>query len=144
MNPLADALRKALGDTFNFYLKAQYYHWNVEGIYFHMLHELFGKIYEDAQGATDTIAELIRTLNVYSPGTLTRFKELTSIEESDSIPDARGMLSNLRRENDKLLASLITAYKEAEDNGEIGISNYLQDRVQAHEKHAWMLRAITK
>lgn len=139
-----DTLKKVLADCFTFSLKAQFYHWNVEGPDFEQYHGFLGKLYEDVSESVDVIAELIRTLNVYSPGTLTRFKELTSIEESDSIPDARGMLSNLRRENDKLLASLITAYKEAEDAGEIGISNYLQDRVQAHEKHAWMLRAITK
>lgn len=141
---IVDTLKKVLADCFTFSLKAQFYHWNVEGPDFEQYHSFLGKLYEDVSESVDVIAELIRTLNVYSPGTLTRFKELTSIEESDSIPDARGMLSNLRRENDKLLASLITAYKEAEDAGEIGISNYLQDRVQAHEKHAWMLRAITK
>ena len=88
MNPLVEALSKALGDTFNFYLKAQYYHWNIEGLHFHSLHGMFGNIYEDAQGATGTIAELIRTLDVKAPGH--RATSMTSsIMPDGDVPDAK-------------------------------------------------------
>lgn len=143
MNPLAEALKKALGDTFNFYLKAQYYHWNVEGINFHPLHELFGKIYEDAQGATDTIAELIRTLDVKAPG----HKEssmVSSIMTDGDVPDGGTMAANLEADNNLVIIALMSAYKVAEEQGEIGVSNSLQGRIETHQKHGWMLRATAK
>ena len=143
MNPLAEALKKALGDTFNFYLKEKYYHWNIEGINFHPLHELFGNIYEDAQGATDTIAELIRTLDVRAPG----HKEssmVSSIMTDGDVPDGRTMAANLEADNNLVIIALMSAYKIAEEQGEIGISNSLQGRVETHQKHGWMLRATAK
>lgn len=143
MNPLAEALKKALGDTFNFYLKTQYYHWNVEGINFYPLHELFGNIYEDAQGATDTIAELIRTLDVRAPG----HKEssmVSSIMTDGDVPDGRTMAANLEADNNLVIIALMSAYKIAEEQGEIGISNSLQGRIETHQKHGWMLRATAK
>lgn len=143
MNPLAEALKKALGDTFNYALKAQYYHWNIEGIHFHSLHGLFGEVYEDAQGATDTIAELIRTIDVMSPG----HKEamaVSSIMVNGNIPDARTMAANLEADNNLVIVSLLSAYKIAEESGELGVSNALQDRIQTHQKFGWMLRATAK
>ena len=69
---------------------------------------------------------------------------MSSLEEASTIPDAKTMLSIIKRDNDLFLAALVQAYDEAEKASEFGISNYIQDRIQAHEKHAWMLRAITK
>jgi starvation-inducible DNA-binding protein len=71
-------------------------------------------------------------------------KELTTIEETDDVPDAKTMMTRLLQENNILRASLLTAYKTADTTGEVGISNFLQDRIQAHEKHSWMLRSILK
>jgi starvation-inducible DNA-binding protein len=141
---LKDTLKQTLADAFTFYLKAQFYHWNVEGPDFVQYHDFLGELYEDVQGSVDTIAELIRTLDEYAPGTLRRMQELTSITESDVIPNGLEMMRNLFTENLKLLATLMTAYKDATDAGEEGIANYLQDRIQAHEKHSWMLRSIIK
>lgn len=141
---LKDTLKQTLADAFTFYLKAQFYHWNVEGPDFVQYHDFLGELYEDVQGSVDTIAELIRTLDEYAPGTLRRMQELTSITESDVIPNGLEMMRNLFTENLKLLATLMTSYKDATDAGEEGIANYLQDRIQAHEKHSWMLRSIIK
>lgn len=141
---LVDLLKIALADTFAFYLKAQNFHWNVEGKDFPQYHGFFGDLYEEVYGAVDTMAELIRTLDSYAPGTLARLKELTTIEENDVIPDVITMVSILRDDNAKLRLSLAGAYREAENAGELGISNFLQDRIQAHEKHNWMLKAIIK
>lgn len=141
---LKDTLKQTLADAFTFYLKAQFYHWNVEGPDFVQYHDFLGELYEDVQGSVDTIAELIRTLDEYAPGTLRRMQELTSITESDVIPNGLEMMRNLFTENLKLLATLMTAFKDATDAGEEGIANYLQDRIQAHEKHSWMLRSIIK
>lgn len=141
---LTDLLKTALADTFAFYLKTQYYHWNVEGPDFYQYHKLFGKIYEEVQASVDMLAEQIRTLDEYAPGSLTRFKELTTISENTTIPNNIVMAKNLLNENQKVITSLVAAYKQAEEDGKLGISNFLQDRIQAHSKHEWFLRASTK
>ena len=141
---LVDQLKIVQADAFTFYLKAHFYHWNIEGPNFPQYHKFLNKLYNDVWESVDTFAELIRTLNVYAPGTLSRFKSLTTIEESDSIPDAMTMMKNLLEENNMLIASLLKAYSMADKDGEIGIANFLQDRIQQHEKHGWMLQSITK
>ena len=141
---LLDELKKVHADTFTFYLKAHYYHWNVEGPDFPQYHDFLQNLYQEVFASVDTFAELIRTLDSYAPGTLTRLKELTSIEETDDVPDGKTMMTRLLQENNILRASLLTAYTTADTTGEVGIANFLQDRIQAHEKHAWMLRSILK
>ena len=141
---LIDSLKECLADVFVFYVKAQNYHWNVEGPDFYQYHNLFGDIYEDVSKSVDGIAELIRTMNVYTPGTLDRFKSLSKLSEDETVPNALSMVANLRDDNDRVIASLMIAYKQAEEAGELGISNYLQDRIQAHQKHGWFLRATGK
>lgn len=141
---LIDQLKHVHANAFTYYLKAHFYHWNIEGANFPQYHEFLQNLYQEVFESVDTIAELIRTLDSYAPGTLGRLKELTSIQESDDIPDAMTMMSNLQSENNIMRASLMTAYNTANDTGEIGIANFLQDRIQAHEKHGWMLRSILK
>ena len=141
---LADQLKITQADAFVLYLKAHYYHWNVEGPNFPQYHEFLQNFYQDVYGSVDAIAELIRTLNVYAPGTLSRFQALTTIEESDTIPNAVQMMNNIMEENNTMLETLKKAYNMAEEEKQIGIDNFLQDRIQAHEKHGWMLRSITK
>jgi starvation-inducible DNA-binding protein len=141
---LIDELKKVHADAFTFYLKAHYYHWNVEGPNFPQYHDFLQNLYQEVFASIDSLAELIRTLDSYAPGTLTRLKELTSIEETDDVPDGKTMMTRLLQENNILRASLLTAYTTADTTGEVGISNFLQDRIQAHEKHSWMLRSILK
>ena len=141
---LIDELKKVHADAFTFYLKAHFYHWNVEGPDFPQYHDFLQNLYQEVFASIDSLAELIRTLDSYAPGTLTRLKELTTIEETDDVPDAKTMMTRLLQENNILRASLLTAYKTADTSGEVGISNFLQDRIQAHEKHSWMLRSILK
>ena len=141
---LIDELKKVHADAFTFYLKAHFYHWNVEGPDFPQYHDFLQNLYQEVFASIDSLAELIRTLDSYAPGTLTRLKELTTIEETDDVPDAKTMMTRLLQENNILRASLLTAYTTADTTGEVGISNFLQDRIQAHEKHAWMLRSILK
>ena len=141
---LLDELKKVHADAFTFYLKVHFYHWNVEGSDFPQYHDFLQNLYQEVFASVDTLAELIRTLDSYAPGTLTRLKELTTIEETDDVPDAKTMMTRLLQENNILRASLLTAYNTADTTGEVGISNFLQDRIQAHEKHSWMLRSILK
>ena len=141
---LVETLKTTLADTFVLYFKAHSYHWNIEGSDFAQYHEFVGNFYEDVFGSVDSIAELIRTMDAYAPTSLARLQALTQMDEEENIPSAREMLVRLRQDNDKYLAQLVKTYNEAETASEFGVSNHIQDRIQAHEKHAWMLRAITK
>jgi starvation-inducible DNA-binding protein len=86
MEQLVEALKKAQATSFAFYLKAHNYHWNVEGSNFAEYHEFLKGLYEEVFGAVDTIAELIRTLDAYAPGSFTRFQQLSVIEDELSVP----------------------------------------------------------
>ena len=141
---LADDLKVVLADTFSFYLKAHNYHWNVEGPNFNDYHAFLATLYADAWGAVDLVAEHIRTLDEYAPGSYSRFKQLSTIEEELNIPAASAMLSKLESDNKKVIASLMKAHASAEAAGKRGIVNFLEDRIDTHEKHGWMLRAFNK
>jgi starvation-inducible DNA-binding protein len=141
---LIEALKIALADTFAFYLKAHNFHWNVTGPNFSEYHKFLGDLWEETFDAVDLIAEGIRTLDAFAPGSFTRFKELSTIEDELKIPSAIDMIKKLEEDNKKVLASLLKAYDLAEKDKKHGISNFLQDRITAHEKHGWMLRSFTK
>lgn len=141
---LVDELKQVQATTFAFSQKAQYFHWNVEGADFVQYHEYLGDLYEETYAAVDTIAELVRTLNSYAPGAHRMLMELSVIKDDNTVPEAMEMISRLRDDNEMLLNALRVCYQTAEQAGQLGISNYLQDRIQAHEKHGWMLRSITR
>jgi starvation-inducible DNA-binding protein len=136
--------KKAFADSFLFYLQAHYYHWNVEGRHFSQDHKLFQKIYEDVQEAIDKFAEELRAIGTYAPGVFDRFKELATIHQSDEIPTAEKMYSNLIDSNEKVLKSLDAAFDILEANHLHGFSNFIADRVDAHSKHGWMLKSTLK
>ena len=139
--PVVEALKVALADTFTFYLKAHYFHWNVQGPDFKQYHDLFGGIWEEVFAAVDPLAEFIRTMGSYAPGTLGRFKELTTLIELDTVPEAREMVLALAVDNAKVLQSIKTAFSEAEKSEALAVANFLQDRMAAHEKHGWFLHS---
>ena len=141
---LIEQLNKVLADTFVLYLKTHSFHWNVEGPDFSEYHELFGNIYEELQGAVDPIAEHVRALDGYAAGTMKRFLELTTISETVVVPPAREMFDDWMRSNTKVMNTIRECYQTAEEQGEIGLSNFLQDRYDVHKKHAWMVRATLK
>jgi starvation-inducible DNA-binding protein len=144
MDELEQALKKAQADSYAFYLKAHYFHWNIEGVNFPQYHSFLKSLYEEVFAAVDTIAEGIRTLDIYVPGSFTRFKELTSIQDETTIPSAISMITKLKDDNEKVLDTLSKAYELAEEAKKYGISNLIQDRIETHEKHGWMLRSIIK
>lgn len=141
---LIEDLKKLFASNYAFYLKAQYYHWNVEGPDFPQYHEFFGKIYEEVGTSIDKMAEHIRALDAYTPGSFKRFIELSDIEGDDTIITGLEMASRLLADNDKLTPMLISAMKKAEEVDRFGTANFLQDRIEAHRLHAWMLRSVTK
>ena len=144
METLQEIMKKILADTFALYLKAHNYHWNVEGQNFPQYHEFFGNLYEELHGAVDPIAEEIRSLDAYAPGSFTRFMELTDIEDETSVPAGVEMARRLMTDNEKVIGTLNVAFKLADQLEKQGLADFLAGRIDIHNKHQWMLRSITK
>ena len=144
MEEIVVPLKKAFADTFSLYLKAHYFHWNVEGPDFYQYHGLFEAIYSEVYGAVDAFAEEIRAQNAYAPGSFKRLDELTTVMGEETIPTAVAMAEKLFDDNQKVLASLKAARDMADKYGENGLVNFLEDRLDQHKKHAWFLRATLK
>jgi len=141
---LADTLKEQLGTLEAWKVKSQGFHWNVEGENFVQLHELFGNIYEEADDAIDTLAEHIRTLEVYAPGSMKRFIELSAIDEQDKIPSAKLMVKELIADSEIILGHLDKCFAEATKDNKQGIANFIADRQAAHAKFLWMLKSFAK
>jgi starvation-inducible DNA-binding protein len=141
---LTESMKKVLANTFSLYLKSHNFHWNVEGMFFSELHDFFGNLYSELWAAVDPIAEHIRYLDSYAPGALSRYIELSSIQDELTVPTARDMITILLADNDIVRASLYDAFKQANAANEQGLSNFIQDRIGAHDKHHWMLRSFLK
>ena len=144
MDQLIQEMKVTLASTFSFYLKAHGFHWNVEGPNFPQYHEFLGDLWEEAFGAIDPIAEHLRTLGAYAPASFLRYKELSLIGDEVNIPAAMGMMKKLTDDNATLIEQLTKTQSLAEKEKKMGLANFLQDRIDAHEKHGWMLRSITK
>ena len=141
---LVELLKRVQANTFAMYLKSHNYHWNVEGMFFAQFHDFFANLYNELFLAVDVIAELIRTQDAYVPGSLSRFAELSSVQDENVVPSARDMVMKLVADNDIVRASLYDAYNAANAANEQGVANALQDRITAHDKHGWMLRSFLK
>jgi starvation-inducible DNA-binding protein len=144
METLIEIMKKVLADTFAMYLKAHNYHWNVEGPNFPQYHEFFGNLYEELHDAVDPIAEEIRSLQAYAPGSFTRFLELTEIEDELNVPMSIEMANRLLMDNEKVLNTLNVAFKLADNFDKQGLADFLAGRIDVHNKHGWMLRSIIK
>jgi starvation-inducible DNA-binding protein len=144
METLIQQLKTILGTNFALYLKSHNFHWNIEGSNFPQYHSFLDGFYNDVWAQTDDIAEKLRQLDVYVPGSMTRFLELADIEESTSIPDALNMMIQLKMDNDRFVIHLRAGIAAADQANEPAIGNFLQDLLAAHQKKAWMLRSIIK
>ena len=144
METLQEIMKKVLADTFALYLKAHNYHWNVEGSNFPQYHEFFGNLYEELHGAVDPIAEQIRALDTYAPGSMTRFMELTDIEDELAVPAGVEMARRLMTDNERVLATLNIAFKLADTMDKQGLADFIAGRIDIHSKHGWMLRTSAK
>lgn len=142
---LADDLKTLLATTYAFAIKAQNFHWNVEGPDFAQLHEFFGNIYEEVNdNAIDQIAEYIRTLDEYAPGSFERFGELSQIQGQLKIPRARLMIEELVQDNGRVKEVLRRCFDTATQERAEGIANFIAERMDAHDKHGWMLKSFLK
>ena len=138
------SLKTAFASEYAFAIKAQNFHWNVEGPLFPQLHALFDTIYSEVYGSIDTFAEQLRALQVYTPASLQKFSMLTKVEDENAVPEWSGMLQELLADSDKMAEIFRITFDMAEQNGDHGLSNFLADRQDAHKKHSWMLRSTLK
>jgi len=145
MNDQLQQLAKiAFASEFSFYVKAHGFHWNVEGPDFLQYHDLFGKIYEEVYSSIDDFAEKIRSLGTYVPASYTRFDMLTKVEDETQILPKDAMVKELLLDNEKMIVILRKLFQVSEAAGEHGFSDFVAGRMDAHNKHSWMLRASSK
>ena len=135
-------LNKLLADSYLLYLKTQNYHWNVTGQMFQSLHQLFESQYTELSMAIDVIAERIRALGEFAPGSFAAFSRISSIKEEAAIPNAEEMIHNLVHANETVVTTarqIISLSTEYEDDV---TADLMIERMQIHEKNAWMLRSL--
>ncbi len=139
---IADGLSRMLADSYTLYLTTHNFHWNVTGPMFQTLHLMFMDQYTELWNALDLIAERIRSLGHYAPGTYTQFAKLTSIDEPDGIPKAKDMIKMLVSGHEAVAKTARSVFPVAEDGHDEGTLDLLTQRLQVHEKTAWMLRSL--
>ena len=144
MEQLIEQMKIILGTNFGLYFKAHTFHWNVEGPDFAQYHGFLGDFYESVFDQTDDIAEHIRALGSYTPTSLARMIELSKIDELSAIPSPLVMMSELLAANTAYILELRTGIAIADAADEPAVSNFLQDLLDKHQKHGWMLRSFTK
>ncbi len=144
MDELSQALKIVLANHYAYSLKAQNFHWNVEGPDFKQYHDLFAGISEEVYGSVDTIAERVRTIGYYTPGSFRRYLELSQVEDQVEIPNSRSMIEKLLADINVIQSSIKVCYDLAEQNSNHGLSNLMAERQDAFAKHAWMLTATLK
>ncbi len=139
---VAQALSRLLADTYGLYLKTHNFHWNVEGPMFNSLHQMFMVQYTELWNALDEIAERIRALGFPAPGSYKAFARLSSIEDTDGVPEAMAMVRDLVKGHEAVARTARAAFGPAERAGDESTADLLTQRLQIHEKTAWMLRSI--
>jgi len=141
---IAQGLSALLADTYSLYLKTHNFHWNVEGPMFNTLHLMFMGQYTELWTALDAVAERIRSLGYPAPGTYRQFAKLTSIEETDGVPEALEMVKLLMKGHEAVAKTARGVFPHAEAAGDESTADLLTQRLQIHEKTAWMLRSLLK
>lgn len=139
---IAEGLSRLLADTYTLYLKTHYFHWNVTGSMFNTLHLMFEAQYNELALAVDLIAERIRSLDFYAPGTYRDFAKLTSIQESASVPKASDMIRELVSGHEAVVRTARSIFPVVEKASDEASADLLTQRLQLHEKTAWMLRSL--
>jgi starvation-inducible DNA-binding protein len=141
MEQLHQISKIAFASEFSFALKAQNFHWNVEGMFFQQFHALFKEIYQETYGSIDDFAENIRKVGSFVPASYVKFSMLTQIDDELDILDDSGMLQELLLDSEKMVKLLKACFDLSTQLGEEGLADFLAGRMDAHRKHSWMLRA---
>jgi starvation-inducible DNA-binding protein len=139
---IAEGLSRLLADTYTLYLKTHNYHWNVEGPMFQTLHTMFELQYTELALAVDLIAERIRALGHYAPGSYAQYAKLSSIKEETGVPGAQDMIKDLVKGNEAVSKTARAIFPVVEKASDEPTADLLTQRMQIHEKTAWMLRSL--
>lgn len=139
---ISGGLSRLLADSYTLYLKTHNYHWNVEGPQFNTLHQMFEEHYSELAGAVDEIAERIRALGVKAPGSYSAFAELANVKEANGEESAEEMIRQLVIGQETVARTAREAFKAAEAANDEPTADLLTQRMQTHEKNAWMLRSM--
>ena len=139
---IADGLSKLLADTYTLYLKTHNFHWNVTGTMFNTLHLMFEQQYNELALAVDQIAERIRALGVPAPGTYKDYSRLSSIKETPGVPAAEEMIALLVEGQEAVVRTARSIFPSVERANDEPTADLLTQRMQVHEKTAWMLRSM--
>ena len=141
---IANGLSRLLADTYVLYLKTHNFHWNVEGPMFQTLHQMFMAQYTETWNAVDLVAERIRSLGHYAPGTYREYLALARIKETPGVPRAEQMLKLLIEGQEAVVRTAREVLPLAERADDQPTLDLLTQRMQIHEKNAWMLRSLLK
>ncbi|MBX3040188.1 MAG: DNA starvation/stationary phase protection protein [Bdellovibrionaceae bacterium] len=139
---IADGLSHLLADSYTLYLKTHFFHWNVTGPLFNSLHLMFETQYNELALAVDTIAERIRSLGHTAPGSYKQYAKLSSIAETDTVPHAEDMVRLLVEGHEAVVRTARKVFPSAEKASDEATCDLLTQRIQLHEKTAWMLRSL--
>lgn len=139
---IADGLSHLLADTYTLYLKTHNYHWNVTGPMFNSLHLMFETQYNELALAVDEIAERIRTLGYPAPGSYKQYAKLSSIKESDTVPEAKDMIADLVAGQEAVVKTARKLFPAVDKANDEPTADLLTQRMQVHEKAAWMMRSL--
>lgn len=141
-NEIVAALERVLADTYTLYLKTHNFHWNVTGPKFNDLHNMFMTQYVEMWNAVDLVAERIRSLGAFAPGSYKDFARLSSIEEAGEVPKDMEMVAQLVKGHETVIRTARAALAPAEAANDQSTLDLLTQRLQVHEKTAWMLRSL--
>lgn len=139
---IAEGLARLLADSYTLYLKTHYFHWNVIGPMFQTLHLMFETQYTELATAVDLIAERIRSLGFPAPGTYQEFGKLTSIRETVGVPNAKDMIRQLIEGQEAVVRTARSIFEVVDSAHDEATADLLTQRMQLHEKTAWMLRSL--
>jgi starvation-inducible DNA-binding protein len=139
---IAAGLSRVLADSYTLYLKTHNFHWNVTGPMFNTLHIMFEQQYTELAMAVDEIAERIRALGVPAPGSYTQFASLTSVKDETEVPPAMAMVQQLVEDNETVVRTAREVFPTVDDANDEPTADLLTQRMQVHEKTAWMLRSL--
>jgi starvation-inducible DNA-binding protein len=139
---IAQGLSQLLADSYTLYLKTHNFHWNVTGPMFATLHSLFEEHYTELALAVDEIAERIRSLGSYAPGSFSEFQRLASVKEAEGVPEALEMVRSLAESHETVVRTARSIFPVAEKAGDESTVDLLTGRLRVHEKTAWMLRSL--
>ena len=139
---IVEGLSRLLADTYTLYLKTHNFHWNVTGPMFQTLHLMFEQQYSELALAVDLIAERIRALGSPAPGTYAEFSRLSSIKEAAGVPKAQDMIRQLMEGQESVVRTARSIFPVISNAHDEPTADLLTQRMQVHEKNAWMLRSL--